>query len=70
MYDTPWYKSSKNWAMKNLIGNWEVAPIYTYQIGTWYTVQSGLDSNLNGIRAATGGGQRRREPGIGSGTTL
>jgi hypothetical protein len=40
MYDTPWYKSSKNWAMKNLVGNWEVAPIYTYQTGTWYTVQA------------------------------
>jgi len=56
--------------MKNLIGNWEVAPIYTYQIGTWYTVQSGLDSNLNGDsggdRAAVNAGGN---PSIGSGTT-
>jgi hypothetical protein len=70
LYNTPWYKSSKNWAMKNLVGNWEVAPIYTYQTGTWYTVQSGLDSNLNGDsggdRAAVNAGGN---PAIGSGTT-
>ncbi|MGO9258999.1 MAG: TonB-dependent receptor domain-containing protein [Bryobacteraceae bacterium] len=70
LYDTPWYNKSKNWAMKNLIGNWEVAPIYTYQTGTWYTVQSGLDSNLNGDsagdRAAVNAGGN---PDIGSGTT-
>jgi hypothetical protein len=33
--------------MKNVVGNWEFAPIYTYQSGTWYDVQSGVDSNLN-----------------------
>jgi hypothetical protein len=70
LYDTPWYKRSKNWAMKNLIGNWEIAPIYTYQTGTWYTVQSGVDSNLNGDsagdRAAVIAGGN---PDIGSGTT-
>ena len=70
MYDTPWYKGSKNWALKNLVGNWEIAPIYTYQTGTWYTVQSGLDSNLNGDsggdRAAVNAGGN---PAIGSGTT-
>ncbi len=70
LYDTPWYRRSSNWAMKNLIGNWEVAPVYTYQTGTWYTVQSGLDSNLNGDsggdRAAVNAGGN---PAIGSGTT-
>ena len=35
LYDAPWYKTSKNWALKNVLGNWEVAPIYTYQTGTW-----------------------------------
>ena len=70
LYETPWFKSSKNWAMKNLVGNWEIAPIYTYQTGTWFTVQSGLDSNLNGDsagdRAAVNAGGN---PLIGTGTT-
>src|SRR5664280_1302061 len=70
LYDAPWYKTSRNWAMKNVLGNWEVAPIYTYQTGTWFTVQSGVDSNLNGDSGGdrgaliTGG-----NPLIGSGTT-
>jgi hypothetical protein len=50
IYDMPYFKHS-NWLMKNLVGNWEFAPIYTYQTGTLYTVQSGLDSNLNGDSA-------------------
>jgi Carboxypeptidase regulatory-like domain len=50
VYDVPWFKHS-NWALKNLAGNWEVAPIYTYQTGTLVTVQSGVDSNLNGDSA-------------------
>ncbi len=70
LYDAPWYKTSKNWALKNLLGNWEIAPIYTYQTGTWYTVQSGVDSNLNGD---SGGDRGAVNPGgnpnIGSGTT-
>jgi hypothetical protein len=70
LYDTPWYKTSSNWFMKNLVGNWEIAPIYTYQTGNWFTVQSGTDSNLNG----DSGGDRAfvnpgGNPNIGSGTT-
>ena len=37
--------------MKNIVGNWEFAPIYTYQTGTLVDVQSGVDSNLNGDSA-------------------
>ncbi|HWY47849.1 MAG TPA: TonB-dependent receptor [Bryobacteraceae bacterium] len=51
VYDAPWYKSSGNWMMKNLIGNWEVAPIYTYESPEYFTVLSGVDSNLNGDSA-------------------
>ncbi len=70
LYDAPWYKSSKSWLLKNVLGNWEVAPIYTYQTGNWFTVQSGIDSNLNG----DSGGDRAYvnaggNPNIGSGTT-
>jgi hypothetical protein len=70
LYDTPWYKGSKSWLLKNVVGNWEIAPIYTYQTGNWFTVQSGADSNLNG----DSGGDRAYlnaggNPLIGSGTT-
>lgn len=46
VYDLPFFKQG-NWLMKNIVGNWEFAPIYTYQTGNWATVQSGVDSNLN-----------------------
>jgi hypothetical protein len=70
LYDAPWYKGSQSWLLKNVVGNWEVAPIYTYQTGNWFTVQSGVDSNLNG----DSGGDRAfvnagGNPLIGSGTT-
>lgn len=70
LYDVPFFKHS-NWFMKNVVGNWELAPIYTYQSGTVYTVQSGLDANLNGDTAGDrafvnpNGGN----PDIGSGVT-
>jgi hypothetical protein len=51
LYDAPWYKSSNNWMLKNLAGNWEVAPIYTYESPELFTPQSGVDSNLNGDSA-------------------
>ncbi|HLH05439.1 MAG TPA: TonB-dependent receptor [Bryobacteraceae bacterium] len=46
IYDVPFFKD-RNWWLKNLVGNWEVAPIYTYQSGQHVTPQSGIDSNLN-----------------------
>jgi hypothetical protein len=51
LYDVPWFKGSNNWMLKNLAGNWEVAPIYTYESPELFTPQSGLDSNLNGDSA-------------------
>ena len=51
LYDVPFYKGSNNWVMKNVIGNWEIAPIYTYESPEYYTAQSGVDSNLNGDSA-------------------
>src|SRR5581483_11407277 len=59
-----------NWLMKNIVGNWELAPVYTYQTGTLFDIQSGVDSNLNGDSA----GDRAffnpsGNPNIGSGTT-
>lgn len=46
IYDVPYFKNS-NWWLKNLAGNWEIAPVYTYQSGQHVTPQSTVDSNLN-----------------------
>ena len=50
-YETRWFKNS-NWAMKNIVGNWSVSPIYTYESPELVTIQSAVDSNLNGDAAA------------------
>lgn len=46
VYDLPYFKQS-TWVVKNIIGNWEIAPIYTYESPEYYTVLSGVNSNLN-----------------------
>ena len=50
VYDEPFFKSG-NAFTRNVLGNWEIAPIYTYQTGEWATAQSGVDANLNGDSA-------------------
>jgi Carboxypeptidase regulatory-like domain len=50
IYDEPYFKNG-NAFVRNTLGNWEIAPIYTYQSGQWVTAQSGIDSNLNGDSA-------------------
>lgn len=47
VYDVTWFKNS-NWLMKNIIGNWTVAPVYIFESPEYAEVQSGTDSNLNG----------------------
>ena len=37
--------------MKNIVGNWNISGTYTYESPEYATVQSGLDSNLNGDSA-------------------
>jgi hypothetical protein len=51
IYDVPYFSKSSNYLLKNLVGNWEIAPIYTYETPEWATVQSAQDSNLNGDTA-------------------
>jgi len=46
IYDLPFFKNG-SWFMKNIVGNWEIAPIVTYETGTLVTPQSSIDSNLN-----------------------
>ncbi len=47
VYDLPFFKNS-GWLAKNTLGNWEIAPIYTYESPEYYTVLSNVNSNLNG----------------------
>jgi hypothetical protein len=47
VYDLPYFKNGK-WVEKNLLGNWEIAPVYTYESPEYFTVLSGVNSNLNG----------------------
>jgi hypothetical protein len=47
LYDMPYFKTG-NFLVRNGLGNWEFAPVYTYQSGEWGTVQDGVDANLNG----------------------
>jgi hypothetical protein len=69
VYDLPYFKSG-NWLMKNVIGNWQFSPVYTYESPQLASVQSATDSNLNGDTA----GDRAifnpaGRPGTGSGFT-
>ncbi len=70
VYDMPFFKTNSNWMMKNIVGNWEMAPIFTYETGTLVTPQSTIDANLNGDSA---GDRTALNPSgtvnVGSGTT-
>jgi hypothetical protein len=46
VYEMP-YPKDGSWLVKNIVGNWQFSPVYTYETGEWVTVQSGRDSNLN-----------------------
>ncbi len=51
VYDAPWFKSSPNWFMKNMLGNFVLTGAYTFESPEYATVQSNIDSNLNGDSA-------------------
>ncbi len=50
VYRLPFFQGG-NWLMKNVVGNWEFSPVYTYESGEWATVQARRDANLNGDSA-------------------
>jgi Carboxypeptidase regulatory-like domain/TonB dependent receptor len=52
LYDVQAYKHSDNFLLKNLVGNWLIAPIYTYESPEYSTALSGVNSNLNGDSGA------------------
>jgi hypothetical protein len=41
-------KDAHSWAVKNVIGNWQLTGTYTAETGELVTPQSGVDSNGNG----------------------
>jgi Carboxypeptidase regulatory-like domain len=51
LYDVPYGKHSDNWVTKNVLGNWEIGPNYTFQSPEYATVQTGSDVNGNGDSA-------------------
>ena len=51
LYDLPFFAHS-NFLLKNLVGNLELAPVFTYQSAQYSVPQSAIDSNLNGDSAA------------------
>jgi hypothetical protein len=51
LYDVPFFNHS-NFLLRNLLGNFELAPVYTFQSPQYTTPQSSVDSNLNGDAAA------------------
>jgi hypothetical protein len=46
VYDLPFFKNG-NWLMKNVVGNWQFSPVYTFESGQFATVQAARDANLN-----------------------
>ena len=50
-YDVPWFGHDSNWFKKNILGNYQFIPVYTWESGQWGTVQSANDANLNGDAA-------------------
>jgi hypothetical protein len=52
VYEPQWMKTASSWAARNLIGNWMWAGTYVYESPERVTVQSSVDSNLNGDSAA------------------
>jgi hypothetical protein len=48
VYDLQLYKHSNSFLMKNIVGNWTIAPIYTYESPEYATALSNVNSNLNG----------------------
>jgi hypothetical protein len=51
LYDVPFFKNS-NFLLRNLVGNLQISPVYTFQSPQYTTVQSVTDSNLNNDSAS------------------
>ncbi len=47
IYEVPWFAHDSSWVKRNVLGNYEFDPVYTWESGQWGTVQSADDANLN-----------------------
>ena len=47
IYDWHPFKN-RNYLLRTVVGNWQIAPVYQFQSAEYFTPQSGVDSNLNG----------------------
>ncbi len=47
VYDPQIFTHSSSWFLKNVVGGYEITPVYIYESGQWATIQSGTDVNLN-----------------------
>jgi hypothetical protein len=52
VYDLPFFKESRNWFYKNIVGNWQFSPVYIYESPEYFTVSSGVNTDLNGDSGA------------------
>ncbi len=50
VYELPFFKGG-NWMMRNVVGNWQFSPVYTFESPEFATVQAARDANLNGDSA-------------------
>jgi hypothetical protein len=72
LYDVQAYKHSDNFLLRNIVGNWLISPIYTYESPEYATVLSGDNANLNGDSGAAIDRtiiNKSGVPGTGSGVT-
>jgi hypothetical protein len=51
VYDTPWYTKSDNKMLRYTLGGYSISGTYTFESPQYATVQSNIDSNLNGDNA-------------------
>jgi hypothetical protein len=52
VYDLQLYKHSNSFLKKNIVGNWMISPIYTYESPEYATALSDTTGNLNGDSTA------------------
>src|SRR6185503_5326092 len=51
IYDTPWFSKHTNPFLRHALGNYIFSGTYTYESPQYATVQSAVDSNINGDSA-------------------
>ncbi|MEP7355386.1 MAG: carboxypeptidase regulatory-like domain-containing protein [Acidobacteriota bacterium] len=46
-WDTPWFRTDRNWFLRTVVGNYSFSGTYTAESPQYVTPQSAIDSNLN-----------------------